>query len=283
MLLYNLSEYSRNYFMASGSLWNYYRDEINYVANEAANTNRINNNKRKTSKDFEYKIKLLGNTPNNNKILGAEVSVPLKCLSNFWISVDLSLINCEIELDLSCSKYCVISEVSRTFRAVGNPAVQQVATQTTGGTFQINNAKLYVSVVTLSISDNIKFLENIKQGFKRTISWNKFRSEITAQPRNNYLDYLIHATFTSINRLFVLLFRNGDEDPARNSFERLYMPLVEIKDFNVLIDNKPFFDQPVKSKRKAYEKLIEMSINDDYTTENLLDFLYHEKNSLSLV
>ena len=53
------------------------------------------------------------------------------------------------------------------------------------------------------------------------------------------------------------------------------MPLVEIKDFNALIDNKPFFDQPVKSKQKTFEKLIEMSNNDNYTTGNLLDFSYH--------
>ena len=56
------------------------------------------------------------------------------------------------------------------------------------------------------------------------------------------------------------------------------MPLVEIKDFNALIDNKPFFDQPVKSKQEAYEKLIEMSRNDDYTTGNLLDFSYHQNH-----
>ena len=55
------------------------------------------------------------------------------------------------------------------------------------------------------------------------------------------------------------------------------MTLVEIKDFNVLIDNKPFFDQPVKNKQEAYEKLIEMSRNDDYTTGHLLDYLYHQK------
>ena len=61
------------------------------------------------------------------------------------------------------------------------------------------------------------------------------------------------------------------------------MPLVEIKDFNVLIDNKPFFDQPVKSKQEGYEKLIEMSRNDDYTTGNLLDYLYHQKYINSLV
>ena len=53
------------------------------------------------------------------------------------------------------------------------------------------------------------------------------------------------------------------------------MPLVEIKDFNALIDNKPLFDQPVKNKQEAYEKLIEMPSNDDYMVGNLLDYLYH--------
>ena len=103
----------------------------------------------------------------------------------------------------------------------------------------------------LSLSLFIEYLENIKQGFKRTVSWNKYRSEITTQPKNNYSAYLIDPTFRNINRLFVLSFKNGNNDPTRNSFDRYYMPLVEIKDFNALIDSKPFFDQPVKSKQEA--------------------------------
>ena len=110
----------------------------------------------------------------------------------------------------------------------------------TGATFQINNAELYVPVVTFPINDNIKFLENIKQGYKRTISWNKYRSEITTQPKNNNLDYLIDPTFRSINRLFVLSFKNGNNDPTRDSFNKYCMALVEIKDFNALIDRKSF-------------------------------------------
>ena len=133
--------------------------------------------------------------------------------------------------------------------------------------------KIYVPVVTLSINDNIKFLENIKQGFKRTTFWKKFRSEITTQPKNNNLHYLIDPTFRNINRLLVLLFKNGDNYPTRNSFDKCYMPLVEIKDFNALIDNKPLFDQLVKNKHEVYEKLIEMSRNDNYTTGN---YLYHQ-------
>ena len=70
--------------------------------------------------------------------------------------------------------------------------------------------------------------------------------------------------------------KNGDDDPARYSFDRYYMSLVEIKDFNALIDSKPFFDQPVKNKQESYEKLIEMSRSDDYTIGDLLDFSYHQ-------
>ena len=146
----------------------------------------------------------------------------------------------------------------------------------TGAIFQINNAKRYVPVVTLSINDNMKFLENIKQGFKRTISSNKYRSEITTQTKNNNLDYLIDPTFRNINTLFVLSFKNGNNDPTRDSFNKYYMPLVEIKDFKALIDNKPFFDQPVKNKQEVYEKLIKMSRNDDCLTGNLLNYLYHQ-------
>ena len=104
---------------------------------------------------------------------------------------------------------------------------------------------------TLSINDNIKFLENIKQGLKKTISWNKYRSEITTHPKNNSLDYLIDPTFRNINRLFILSFKDSDNDPTRNSFNKYYMPLEKIKDFNALIDNKPVFDQPVKNKQEA--------------------------------
>ena len=92
------------------------------------------------------------------------------------------LINCETELNLRGKRNCIITEISRTFRSVHpdtDPGVHEITTQTTGAIFQINIAKLYVPVVTLSIDDNIKFLENIKQGPKRTISYNKYKSEIT--------------------------------------------------------------------------------------------------------
>ena len=146
---------------------------------------------------------------------------------------------------MAWSKECVISEILIIPRIPRDPdadppVLGMETIQTTSATFQINNAKLYVPVVTLSINDNIKFLENIKQGFKRTISWNKYRSEITTQPKNNNLDYMIRLTCRNTNRLFVLLFKNESNDPTSNSFEKYYMSLVEIKDFNALIENEPF-------------------------------------------
>ena len=104
----------------------------------------------------------------------------------------------------------------------------------------------------------------------------KRRSEITTQRKNNNLDYLTDPIFRNINRLFVLLIKNRNDGANRDSFEKYYMSLIEIKVFNALIDNKPFFDQLVKNKQEAYEKLIKMSKNDDYTTGNLLDYLYHQ-------
>ena len=218
MPMYNLLEYSDNYSMTSRSLWNYYRDEINDDANENnAARNKINNNKKITGKSFEYKTKLVERTPNNNKILDAEVVVTLKYFSNLSRSLDLPLINCETvkwKIDLSWSKECIISEISVTPAIAGNPRANipvkaREARQITGGTFQIYNAKLYVPVVSFSINDNMKFLENIKQGIKITISWNKYRSEITTQPKNDNLDCLIDPKFRNINRLFVLSFKNG--------------------------------------------------------------------------
>ena len=110
----------------------------------------------------------------------------------------------------------------------------------------------------------------------------KYRSEITTQTKNNNLDYLIDRTFKNINRLFVISFKTGNNDPTRDSFNKYYMSIIEIKDFNALMDNKPFFHQAIKNKQEPYKKLIEMSRNDDYTTGNLLDFPYH-KNYCKLI
>ena len=127
--------------------------------------------------------------------------------------------------------------------------------------FQITYTKLYVPVVTLSKENDIKPLEQLKTGFKRTIKWNKYRSQMTIQSQNNNLNYLIDPTFTSANRLFVLSFSRNNNTDNKDSFSDYYLPNVQIKDFNFLIDRKSFFDLPVKNEEETYERVIEMSNN----------------------
>ena len=91
------------------------------------------------------------------------------------------------------------------------------------------------------------------------------------QTKNNNLNYLIDPTFTNVNRLFVLSFENEND---RTSFSKYYVPKAEMKDFNVLIGGKPFFEIPIKNKEEAYEQIIEMSESNDYTIGNLLDYEY---------
>ena len=137
--------------------------------------------------------------------------------------------------------------------------------------FNIKDCKLYVSVVTLSSENDKILLEQLKTGFKRTIKWNKYRSEMSNQTKNGNLNYLIDPTFTDVNRLFVLTFENEDD---RTYFSKHYVPKVEIKDLNVLVDGKPFFEIPVKNKEESYGAIIEMTKNNNYTTGNLLDYEY---------
>ena len=129
----------------------------------------------------------------------------------------------------------------------------------------------------MSKENETKLLEQLKTGFKRTIKWKKYRSQMTIQPQNNNLNYLIDPTFTNVNRLFVLSFSRNNNTDNRDSFSDYYVPNVEIRDFNVLIDEKIFFDLPVKNEEETYEKIIDMSNNNDYTTSNLLNFAYFKK------
>ena len=98
---------------------------------------------------------------------------------------------------------------------------------------------------------------------------------MTNQTKTNHLNYLIDPTFTKANRLFVLSFENEED---RTSFSKYYVPTVEKKNFNVLIDGKSFFDVPVKNKEEAYEKITSIGKNNDYTTGNLFDYEYFSKH-----
>ena len=140
----------------------------------------------------------------------------------------MPLIKCEISLQLKWS---------RNFILVAGTAANQ------NPRFQINDTKLYISVVTLATQENIKLLKQLESGFRRTINWNKYLLKTTNQARNRYLDFLIDPRFQVVNRLFVLSFKDDD---GRESHKQYYLPTVKIKYYYVMIDGINFFDQPIK-------------------------------------
>ena len=127
----------------------------------------------------------------------------------------------------------------------------------------------------MSTQDNPKLLPQLKSGFKRTISWNKYLAnpELLAQIAN--LNHLIEPSFQGVYRLFVLAFEND----AQKISDKRYIPNVEIKDYNVMIDGKNVFDQPVKNDKVTYENITKIVTGqgDDYTTGYLLDYTYLKK------
>ena len=217
-------------------------------------------------------------THNNSAKTDVKVVVPLKHLSNFRRSLNIPLINCEVELILTWFENCVLIDTStREADYDADPNVYEIDNPE-NAIFEIKHTKLYVPVVNLSKENDIKLLQQLKSGFKKTIKWNKYRSQITIQHKNNNLNYLIDPTFMNVNRLFILSFPRNNNTDSRYSFSNYYVPKVETKDFNVLIDGKSFFDLSVKNEEEAYEKIIDMSNNNDYTTGNLLDFAYFKKH-----
>ena len=280
MRMHNLLEYSKNYRKTIGSLYNYYRDELSddNNPNNFPKTNVVN------SDTFKYKNKITGNTYNvaegadghdANRVgkQDVELAIPLKYLGNFWRALNIPLISCEVSLELKWNKNCVMTSLEQRQVDAGPPAVNGT---TTGATLAINDCKLYVPAVTLSKDDKVKLLSNLKSGFKREIIWNKYRSQMTTEVINNNLNILIDPTFTNVNRLFVLAYGQVNND--RQSFSRFSLPNVMIKDYNVIIDKLAFFDLPIKTEEEAYEKIIDISRNNEYTASNLLDYDYFKKH-----
>ena len=253
MPMYNLIEYSDNYTKTLGSLWQYCKD-IPPRNNNDEIINFLGNN---NTDSFNFKAKITSQTGNNGT-KDVEIMVPLKYLSNFWRTLEMPLINCEINLILTWSSTCVI--VSSNI-------------QNQNATFAITDTKLYVPVVTLSTQENATFLQQLKSGFKRVIKWNKYLSKPELLAQNQNLNHLVEPSFQGVNRLFVLAFSN---DISRTSDDRYYLPNVEIKDYNIMINGENVFDQAIKNNKVTYENIRKIAAGqgDDYTTGCLLDYPY---------
>ena len=180
----------------------------------------------KDSKSFDYETSITGKLEGNNAEKEVEIIVPLEHLSNFRRTLDMPLINCEINLTLTWTENCVLtSKATRHTDPDADPAVAAIDNPT-NAIFKITDTKFYISVVTLSTENDKRLLEQLIVGFKITIKWNKYRSEMTNQTQNNNLNYLIDPTFTKVNRLLVLSFENEND---RTSFSEYFVPNDQIK------------------------------------------------------
>ena len=169
---------------------------------------------------FKYKVDITGKAPAAGNIKDVEIAVSLRYLSNFWRTLELSLIICETNFILTLSEDCIISSATRATK------------------IKITDTKHYVPVVTLSTQDNAKLLQQLKSGFKRAINWNKYQTKKSTERQNQYLDFLIDPSFQRVNGLLVLPFENEGNRTVNTEY---YLPKVEIKNYNVMIDAKNLF------------------------------------------
>ena len=253
MPMYNLIGYSDNYAKTTGSLWQYCKD----IPARNANNEIVIFAEKNTTDSFKFKAKITVQTGNGGT-KDVEIMVPLKYLSNFWRTLEMPLINCEVNLILTWSSNCVL---------IATAVPNQVAT------FEKTDTKLYVPVVTLSTQENTKFLQQLQSGFKRVINWNKYLSKPELLAQNPNLNHLVEPSFQGINRLFVLAFENDDD---RISDDEYYLPTVEIKDYTIVINGENFFDQPIKNNKITYDNMRKIATGqgDDYATGCLLDYPY---------
>ena len=216
---------------------------------------------------FKYKSNLIGNTENNGTKNGVKVAVPLKYLSNFWILLEIPLINCKVELSLKWTDNCILTTAANSNKAI----------------FKITDA-----IVTLSVEDNSKLIEPLNKGFERPIHWNEYKvtpnkiAEIAAINEEKYIRELRDSSCQGVNRLFVLAYDNtaGNNQFSVDSYKKYFLPRVKIDNYNIEIDGRNFYDQPINDSIKQYDEIRKLSTGqgDDYTTCCLLDFAYFKNN-----
>ena len=186
-------------------------------------------------------LKLLRDV-DNGVFKDVKIAVQLKHLSNFWRSLEMSLINCKIHLELNWAKDCVLMStiVDKTFKTT--------------------NTKLYVPIVTLSIKDNVKLVKLFEEGFKRPVYWNEYQTKKESRnlDNKNLTRFPLDASFHGVRRFFALAFDNTDNSAnkvERNSHIKYFFPRVDITNYNVLIDGRNFYDQPINELIKQYDRI----------------------------
>ena len=220
MPMYNFLEYSDNYEDSTGSLYHFKGSEITTGNDNNADVTVAN------SKPFAYRASLVGDVVN-----GVGLVAPLKYIRNFFRSLEMSLINCKIHLELEWDPNCLLCSDN----AAGNNNV----------TCQITDANLYVPIVTLSTKDTTHLTNLLSKGFKRSVFCNKYKIKrrAFAVNANNHWCALLDSSFQGVNRLFVFAFNVTAGDAGlvnREGYREYFLPGVDIKKYNALIDGKTF-------------------------------------------
>ena len=155
----------------------------------------------------------------------------------------------------------------------------------TGGSakLEITDAKLHVPIVTFSTKDSANLTKQLKEGFKRSIYWNSYETKPAKVIEKKNLYELLNASFQYAKRLFVLAYAvaaNGDDEADIKDNKKCFLPRGEIKNYNILIDGRNFYDQPINDLLKQYDEVRKVSTGygDDYTTGCLLDYAYFKDN-----
>ena len=201
------------------------------------------------------------------------ISFSTEIFIQFFRSLEMPLINCKIHLEINWNNNCVMYGAD-TYAGGDN-------TSDIEATFQLTSTKLYVSVVTLSTKDNVNLTKLLDEGFKRSVYWNEYKSKIEAKAadNNNVTKLPLDTSFQGVNGLFVLAFgntENGVNKVERDSHRKYFLPRVNITNYNVLIDGRNFYDQPINDQIKKYNEIRKIATGkgDDYTTGCLLDYQY---------
>ena len=179
----------------------------------------------------------------------------------------MPLINCKVYLELNWIEDCILSSAGDSAK------------------FAITDAKLHVPIVTLSTKDSANLTKQLNEGFKRSVYWNSYETKpakVIEQGKNLY--ELLNASFQGVKRLFVLAYfidaphagGNSDDTAGIKNNKKYFLPRGEIKNYNVLIDGRNFYDQPINDLIKQYDKVRKVSTGyggDDNTKIRLYTIL----------
>ena len=176
----------------------------------------------------------------------------------------MPLIDCKLKLNLTWKKECDLS------------------TDDGNAVFIINDAKMCLPVVTLSKEDNKDFTETQNKGFQRSIYWNEYKTkEMNENADANVFKYInLDPSFQGVNRLFVMAYNRANGQPTRNGQKKYYLPRIDLEKYNVIIDGRNFYDNPIESDIEKYRELIKVMIGkgEDNTSGSLFDFNYFNEH-----